>query len=141
MRVLLYSIADELFASPLATIVESLDSPSVLPMPGADEHAIGVLEVRGRHIAAFSPSCALNVALGAPAGAALVIEGSPSPIAFLVSDVDDVFDVDATEIRTGPGCEDPDGILLGVFQHEGKLVSLVDALAIRDACLAAGAKR
>lgn len=141
MRVLLYSIADELFASPLASIIESLDTPVVRPMPGADDHAMGVLDFRGRHIAAYSPSCALNVSIAGAPGAALVIEGSPSPIAFLVTDVDDVLEVDPSEIRIAPGSEDPDGVLLGVFQHDGKLVSLVDAVAVRDACLAAGAKR
>lgn len=141
MRVLLYSIADEMFASPLATIVESLDSPEVSPVPGSDEHALGVVDVRGRRIPAYSPSCALNVPLGAAAGAALVIGGAPSPIALLVTDVDDILEVDASEIRIAPGSEDPDGVLLGVFHRNGRIVSVVDPLAIRDKCLAAGAGR
>lgn len=141
MRVLLYSIADEQFASPLATIEESLDCPVVRPMPGANEYAVGVVDVRGRRIAAYSPSVALNVSLVEPHRAALVIAGPPAPIALLITDVDDVVEIDPSELRIAPGSDEADGILLGVFQHAGRLVSVVDPLAIRDACLAAGATR
>jgi chemotaxis signal transduction protein len=141
MRVLLYSIAKEVFASPLATIEASIDKPQVRTMPGADEHALGVVDVRGRRIAAYSPKAALNVDLTEPAGAALIIEGGGAPIVLLVSDVDDVIEIDPTEIRIAPGSDDHDGVLLGVFQHAGHLVSVVDPLAIRDVTLAAGARR
>lgn len=141
MRVLLFSIADELFASPLATIEESLDQPNVLPMPGSDAHAVGVIDVRGRRIAAYSPAGSLNVSLDGPPGAALIIESGGSPIALLVSDVDDVVEVDPSEIRVAPGSDDHDGILLGVFHHGERLVSVVDPLAIRDVSLGAGARR
>lgn len=141
MRALLFSIADELFASPLATIAESIDRPKVLPMPGADDHAVGVVDVRGRRIAAYSPKAALNVDLEAPAGAALIVEGGGAPIVLLISDVDDVIEIDPTEMRTPPASDDHDGVLLGVFQHGGRLVSLVDPVAIRDVTLAAGARR
>lgn len=141
MRVLLYSIADELFASPLATIEESVDQPLVRAMPGSDEHALGVVDLRGKRICAYSPAAALNVKLDAAPGAALVIDGPPTQIALLISDVDDVVEVDPTEIRSAPGSDAHDGILLGVFHHAGRLVSLVDPLAIRDACLSSGAAR
>jgi chemotaxis signal transduction protein len=140
MRVLLYSIADEIFASPLATIELSVDKPDVRPMPGADDHALGVVDVRGRRIAAYSPKAALNVDLVEPAGAALVIESGGAPMVLLISDVDDVIEIDATGIRIAPGSDDHDGVLLGVFQHGGRLISLVDPLAIRDVTLAAGAR-
>lgn len=141
MRVLVYSIAEELFGSPLASIEQSIDTPSVRPMPGADEHAVGVVDVRGRRIAAYSPKAALNVDLIEPAGAALIIESGGAPMALLISDVDDVLEIDAREIRTAPGSDDHDGVLLGVFHHAGRLISIVDPLAIRDVTLAAGARR
>jgi purine-binding chemotaxis protein CheW len=141
MRVLLFSIGEEQFASPLATICESLDEPLVRPMPGAGDHAVGVIDLRGRRVPAYSPSVALNVSLDEKAGAALIIGEDSASIALLISDVDDVLEVDPSEIRIAPGSEDPDGILLGVFQHGGRLVSVVDPEAIRDACHAAGAKR
>jgi chemotaxis signal transduction protein len=141
MRALLYSIADELFASPLATIEESLDCPHVRRMPGADDHAVGVVEVRGRCIPAYSPKAALNIEPGAKPGAALVIQSGGPPVVILISDVDDVIDIDPTEIRRPPGADDHDGVLLGVFQHQGRLVSVVDPLAVRDATLAARAAR
>lgn len=59
----------------------------------------------------------------------------------LISDVDDVIEIDATEIRIAPGSDDHDGVMLGVFQHNGRLVSVVDPLAVRDVTLAAGARR
>jgi chemotaxis signal transduction protein len=141
MRVLLYSVGDELFASPLSAIVESLDRPTVLPMPGADDHAVGVIDLRGRRIAAYSPAAALNVSISESAGAALVLEGDTTAIALLISDVDDVLEIDPTEIRNAPGSDHADGVLLGVFQHGGRLVSVVDPHAIRDVCLGAGARR
>ena len=141
MRVLLYSVGEELFASPLSTIEETRDRPTVLPMPGADDHAVGVIDLRGRRIAAYSPNAALNVELTESPGAALVLEGEATSIAFLVSDVDDVLEIDPTEIRNAPGSDHQDGVLLGVFQHAGRLVSVVDPHAIRDVCLASGARR
>ena len=137
MRSISIRIADEQFASPLATIEESLDCPVVRPMPGANEHAVGVVDVRGRRIVAYSPSVALNVSLAGPHGAALVIAGPPAPIALLVSDVDDVVEIDPSELRIAPGSDEADGILLGVFQHAGRLVSVVDPHAIRDARISA----
>jgi chemotaxis signal transduction protein len=141
MKVLLFSVDDELFASPLSALCESVDEPLVHAMPGAGHHAIGVLDLRGRRIPAFSPETPLNVAIEGKPGAALVIGDDAAFIALLVSDVNDVLEVDPSEIRIAPGSDDADGILLGVFQHEGKLVSLVDPDAIRDACLATGARR
>ena len=141
MRALLYSVGGELFASPLAAIEETVDSPLVRPMPGADEHAPGVVDVRGRKIAAYSPVVPLNTAIPGEPGAALILANGRTPIALLISDVDDVIEIDPTGIRTAPGSDDQDGVLLGVFQHEGRLVSLVDPIAIREVCLAAGAKR
>lgn len=141
MRALLYSAGGEMFASPLASLEESVDCPVVRQMPGADEHAVGVIDVRGRRIPAYSPTCALNVSLEGIAGAALVIGGRAAPIALLVSDVEDVIEIDAAAIRAAPGSDDADGILLGVFRHDGRLVSLVDPRAIHEACLAAGARR
>ena len=140
MRVLVYSIADELFASPLASIEQSIDAPNVRPIPGADDHAVGVVEVRGRSIAAYSPRAALNVELIEPAAAALLIESGGSPMVLLISDVDDVIEIDASDIRIAPGSDDHDGVLLGVFQHHGRLVSVVDPQAIRDLTLGVGAR-
>ena len=143
MRVLLYTIANELFASPLATIEETIDRPQVRSMPGSDEHAVGVVDVRGRRIAAYSPKAALRVELGEEAGAGLIIGSGAGAMILLISDVDDVIELDATAIRPAPGSDDHDGVLLGVFQHHDKLVSVVDPLAIRDASLSAvtGARR
>lgn len=141
MRVLLFSVGDEQFAAPLATVEESLDRPPVRAMPGADDHTLGVVDLRGRRIVAYSPVASLNVPLGGDAGAALVIGGDAAPIALLVSDVDDTLEIDPADIRVAPGSDDLDGVLLGVFQHEGRLVSMVDPYAIREVCLAAGARR
>ena len=142
MRVLLFSVGDELFAAPLIAILESLDNPRVLPVPGADDHARGVLDLRGRRVAAYSPAAALNIDLTGEPGAALLLEsdGDGPPIALLISDVDDVLDVDEADVRAAPGAADPDGILLGVIQLGGRLVSLVDPAAIREVCLAAKAR-
>jgi purine-binding chemotaxis protein CheW len=142
VRVLLFSVGDELFAAPLIAIAESVDHPRVLPVPGADNHARGVIDLRGRRIAAYSPAAALNVDLAGEPGAALLLEGDgdETPIALLVSDVDDVVDFDEAGVRAAPGPADPDGILRGVIQLGGRLVSLVEPAAIREACLAVKAR-
>jgi chemotaxis signal transduction protein len=141
MRALLFSVGDETFASPLAALEETIDRPAVTPVPGSDDHARGVIDVRGKRIPAYSPAVSLNISLEGDAGAALVIAGSAPPVALLISDVDDVVEIDPTEIRTAPGSHDADGVLLGVFSHGGKLVSVVDPFAIQELCLAEGARR
>lgn len=139
MRALLFSVGSELFAAPLSALEETIDHPRVRSVPGTDEHARGVVVVRGRRIAAYSAAVPLRVELEGEPGAALVIGGEP-PIALLISDVDDVLEVDPAAIRMAPGAEDADGVLLGVVQHGGRLVSVVDPRAIRDVSLSAGAR-
>jgi len=135
VKALLFSVGKEMFASPLSTVEESVDRPAVHPMPGSDSNALGVVDLRGRRLAAYSPAGCLNAPLGGDAGAALIIGDGPSAIALLVTDVDDVVEIDPRGIRVAPGSEDADGILLGIFKRGGRLVSVVDPHAIREFCL------
>lgn len=141
MRILLFSVGDEQFAAPVGDVEESIDHPSVISVPGCDEHARGVIDVRGRCICAYSPLAALDIDVDGDPGAALILGGKSTPIALLVSDVDDILDIDESTVRRVPGAGDSDDVLLGVIQREGRLVSLVDPEAIRELTLSSAVKR
>lgn len=141
MRALLFSAGPEHFAAPLASVSETVDSPRVHPVPGSDEDAPGVIDLRGRRVPAYAPSSGLNLRLEGPAAAALIIGEGESAIALLVSEVHDVLDLDAAEQLAVPGGVDAAGVVVGVVNRDGKLISVVDMTALRDACRAARARR
>ncbi len=141
MRILLFSVGGERFGAPVEGVEESIDRPTVLAVPGSDERARGVIDVRGHRIPAYSPKAAFDIDLEGDAGAALILGGKSAPIALLVSDVEDILDVDDDAIHASPLRGGADEVLVGVIQREGRLISLVDPDAIRDVTLSHVAKR
>ena len=133
-ELLRFRVGHERFALRLADVEEALESPILHPLPDLPRHVLGVCAIRGRLVPVHAPAHVLGVAVGSP-GVALVLCGDP-PLAIAVDDVEDVFTIEAGALRHAPGVDDPDGVLLGVTRSGGRLVGVLDATALADACLA-----
>ena len=133
-ELLRFRVGRERFAVRLADVEEALESPEVHPIPERAREMLGVCALRGRLVPVYAPSRVLGVTLDAPA-VALVFPFGDKRVAIAVDDVDDVFTMKAAALRDAPGIDDADGVLIGVTRHAGRLVSVLDAVALVTACL------
>jgi purine-binding chemotaxis protein CheW len=133
-ELLRFRIGPERFALRLADVEEAVEAPVLHPLPDLPRHVLGVLAMRGRLVPVHAPAHVLGVGLGS-LGVALVFVGEPA-LALAVDDVEDVFTIEPRALRDAPGVDDPDGVLVGVTRHNGKLVGVLDAPALALACLA-----
>ena len=134
-ELLRFRIGSERFALRLAEVEEAVESPELHPLPEMRRDLLGVCALRGRLVPVYAATQPLGVRLDTP-GIALVLAGLVRPIAIAVDDVEDVFTLTAAALRPAPGTEDPDGVLVGVTRHNGRLVSVLDGAALAAACLA-----
>ncbi len=133
-ELLRFRIGPERFALRLADVEEAVEAPVLHPLPDQPRHVLGVLAMRGRLVPVHAPAHVLGVGIGS-LGVALVLVGDP-PLALAVDDVEDVLTIEPRALREAPGVDDPDGVLIGVTRHNGKLVGVLDAPALALACLA-----
>ncbi len=136
-ELLRFRVGPERFALRLADVEEAVEAPVLHPLPDLPRHVLGVLAMRGRLVPVHAPAHVLGVGIGS-LGVALVLSGDP-PLALAVDDVEDVFTIEPRVLRDAPGVDDPDGVLVGVTRHNGKLVGVLDAPALALACLAPAA--
>jgi chemotaxis signal transduction protein len=129
-----FRVGPERFALRLADVEEAVEAPVLHPLPDLPRHVLGVCALRGQLVPVHAPAHVLGVPVGSP-GVALVLAGAPA-LALAADDVEDAFTITPDALRDAPGTEDPDGVLLGVTRHAGKLVAVLDAPALAAACLA-----
>ena len=134
-ELLLFSVGRELFATPLSAVEEAIELAEIRPIPEMSASMLGVTELRGRMIPIYSPSRSLGVDLGAAPAAALIVHTGERRIALAVDDVEDVLELDLTELRDAPGTDDLDGVLVGVARRGKALVAVVDGESLVVACL------
>lgn len=130
--VLLFRIGDELFALDLVELEEALDLPELKPVPEMSAGMLGVFSLRGSLLATYAPHVLLGIA-SAPPSTALVLRGRERRVALAVQDVEDVATFALEDVLEPPAAE-IDGMLLGVFHHEKRLVGLLDADTLIAAC-------
>jgi purine-binding chemotaxis protein CheW len=135
--VLLFRVANEMFALELVESEEALDLPALNPLPEAGASMLGVFSIRDTLVSAYSAGVVLGLGASSP-GTALVLRGRERKLALAVDDVEDVATIVLDELRDPPVVE-ADGLLLGVFRHNGHLVALLDADTLLAACRADGA--
>ncbi len=132
-ELLRFRIGPERFALRLADVDEAVEAPVLHPLPDLPRHVLGVLAMRGRLVPVHAPTHVLGVGIGS-LGVALVLHGDP-PLALAVDDVEDVLMIQPRTLHDAPGVDDPDGVLVGVTRHDGRLVGVLDARALAVACL------
>lgn len=125
---LVFRVADELFAVELVAVEEALDLPEVHRLPEMPEAMIGVFTQRGALVSVFGPHASLGVRMHQPT-TVVVFRGDAGErrIALATDDVDDVLAVDLRAVHDAPGAGAKDGSLLGVVHRGTELIALLDA--------------
>jgi purine-binding chemotaxis protein CheW len=132
---LLFRVADEMFALPLERIEEAIELPALHGVPTRERHLLGVVEWRGELLPVYSPRRVLGTESRSE-GIALVVGDGARHVGLVVDDVDDVLELRPAEIRRAPlrGAAEP--VLEGLVRHEQALVAVLDAVALVGQCAA-----
>ena len=134
---LLFRVGDELFAIELVETEEALDLPALNPLPEASASMLGVFSIRDSLVGAYDAGVLLGVTASART-TALVMRGRERKLAIVVDDVEDVATIMLDDLADPPVIE-ADGLMLGVFRHNARLVALLDADTLLAFCRADGA--
>ena len=134
---LLFRVANEMFALELVESEEAIDLPSISALPESTAGMLGVFSIRETLVSAYSAGVVLGVVSESPS-TALVLRGRDRKVALVVDDVDDVATIVLEDLHEPPVVE-ADGLILGVFRHNGQLVALLDADTLLASCRAEGA--
>jgi purine-binding chemotaxis protein CheW len=126
-KVLLARLGQQLFAIPIEAIEEVLPELPVEPLADSPAFVRGIVFVRGHLIPVLSGAARLGVPVLAVDEPKIVcLRTSNRLIGVEFDDVIDLLDLrtellPAQELGAGNGC------VTGVFEHEGRIVRLVDA--------------
>jgi purine-binding chemotaxis protein CheW len=130
-QLLVFRVANELFAVELSTAEEALDMPTLHRLPEMPAGMMGVFTLRNALVSVFEPDSILGIRCRQPA-TAVVFCGGERRIAIATDDVDDVVTVDLRSVRSAPGVATgtEEGPLLGVVHRDSDLVALLDVEAL-----------
>lgn len=135
-RLLVFRLGGERFAVRLADVDEVVDAPPVQALPDAPPGVLGLATLRGELVAVYDSAFLLHVAADSR-GALLLFARDGRRIGLAIDDVYDAIMVEGAEVRSAPGTEAADGMLVGVVRRGTELVSVLDASALLGAALAA----
>jgi len=130
-QLLVFRVANELFAVELSTAEEALDMPRLHRLPEMPPGMLGVFTLRNALVSVFEPDALLGIRCRQPA-TAVVFCGGDRRIAIATDDVDDVVTIDLRAVRSAPGVatRTEEGPLLGIVHRDSDLVALLDAQAL-----------
>jgi chemotaxis signal transduction protein len=138
-RLLVFRVGPERFALALTAVDEVIDAPSVQPLPDSAATVRGFAALRGELVSIFDPRPLLNVG-GDAHGAVLLFERDGRRIGLAIDDVYDAITVEEADLRSVPGSEAADGVLVGVVRRGSDLVAVLDAKALLDRVTMEGEK-
>lgn len=135
VSLLLFRVANELFAVDLASVEEAVEVPALHGVPTRERHLLGVIDWREQLLPVYSPLRVLGLEC-ATDSVTLVVRAAGRLVGFAVDEVEDVLALAPTEIRPAPvrGVAEP--ILRGLVRHEGVLVAVLDSAALVQGCAA-----
>lgn len=134
-ELLVFRVGAELFATELRAVEEAVEGVEARPIPDAPPAMLGIFAFRDRTLPMYSLGRVLSLSVSSIGDMTLVLRPSSTRIALAVDAVDDVFEVELAAVRPVPNA-DADGMVLGVVWRGTELVTLLDADAVVDACLA-----
>jgi chemotaxis signal transduction protein len=135
-RLLVFGIGTERFAVALSAVDEVIDAPSVRPMPDSGPVVLGVTAVRGALVTIYDLRPLLNVA-GKADDAALLFVRDDRRVGLAVGALYETIVAEEGELRSAPGADASDKVLLGVIRRGSELIAILDAAALLDAATAA----
>lgn len=130
-QLLVFRVANELFAVELSSAEEALDMPTLHRLPEMPTGMLGVFTLRNALVSVFEPDSILGIRCR-QAATAVVFCGGDRRIAIATDDVDDVVTIDLRTVRSAPGVatRTEEGPLLGIVHRDADLVALLDAEAL-----------
>ncbi len=131
-RLLVFRIGTERFAVRLGAVDEVIDAPPMQPLPDAGDTVLGLATLRGELVPIFDPRSLLNVDADVN-GAVLLFARNGRRMGLAIDDVYDAITVEEGDMRSAPGTDAADGILVGVIRRGTDLVAVLDADALLDA--------
>lgn len=131
-RLLVFRIGAERFAVRLASVDEVIDAPPVQPLPDAGDAVLGVTTLRGELVPIFDPGPLLRADAGVHQ-AVLLFAREGRRVGLAIDDVYDAIAAEEHELRSAPGTEAADGVLVGVIRRAPDLIAVLDADALLDA--------
>lgn len=127
---LLLTFAGEIYAYPVTHVLEILQVPTVVPVPGVPPAVLGIINFRGRILSLTT----IHGVLGTTAkkmgsdSRIVVTKGLPLVTGILVDAVEGIAEVRPEEIQQTPATigDDRSRFLAGQVYVDGELVSLLD---------------
>jgi len=136
-ELLVFRAGRETFATELRAVEEAVEGVAARAIPDAPSSMLGIFALRDRTLPMYVLSRVLDLTETAEGEMTLVMRPSTTRIALAVDAVDDVYDIALDAVRPAPS-GDVNGMVLGVVWRGTELVTLLDADAVVEACLAAG---
>ncbi len=127
---LLLTFSGETYAYPVTHVLEILQVPTVVPVPGVPPAVLGIINFRGRILSLTT----IHGVLGTTAGKMgsdsriVVTKGLPLVTGILVDGVEGIAEVKPEDIQQTPATigDDRSRVLTGQMYVDGKLVSVLD---------------
>lgn len=131
-RMLVFRIGSELFALPIGAVHEVIDMPAVQQLPDAPKNILGIATLRGDLVSIYDPRPLLQAGDDS-FGTVLIFAGDKGRIGLAIDDVFDPMLMEAADVRSAPGVDASDGLLLGVVRRGTDLIGVLDDDALMRA--------
>ena len=131
-RMLVFRVGSERFALPLAAVNEVVDMPAIQQLPDASTNILGIATLRGELVSIYDPRPLLHAG-GDSNGLVLLFAADNRRIGLAIDDVYDPMLIEAEELRSAPGVDAADGLLLGVVRRGTDLIGVLDEDALMRA--------
>ncbi len=125
-----FNLENEAYGVNVMQVQEVLRKIEVAPIPGAPHYITGIINLRGNVVSVINARSRFGLPVVETTSLAriIVVEVQDQVIGILVDAVDEVVDVDYSEIAPAPniGNQETSRYIDGVVNRNGKLLILVD---------------
>lgn len=128
-RFLCFRLGAEEFAIPLLVVREVLGVPEITPVPQAQPHFLGIMNLRGQVISVMDLRLKLGVkAAGGDETAVIILDLGAHRVGMVVDRVDSVQQIQPNEETEKPALENSKAgdYVVGVFRREDRLILVLD---------------
>lgn len=138
-RMVVFRVGAERFALPLAAVSEVIDLPPVQRLPDSSNDILGMATLRGELVTIYDPRPLLDAGSDAFDMVLLFVTDTRC-IGLAINDVFDPILIKTDELRSAPGVDAADGLLLGVVRRGTDLIGVLDDGALLRAFAAGDEK-
>lgn len=125
---LLFNVSEETYALPVENVKEVINYKELNIVPNAEEHILGMLNIRGEIIAVLDSTKILNTKvenINSKNNKIIIFEAEKENVGIVVSSVSSVVSIKESEIKPKPKLEE-DSYCSGVVYRDNKLYIIID---------------